>query len=571
MTTIYPEGPSKRPRTLPQLVVPDACDIELTVEANVDRGISGTWSNQANMPAGCTFGLEIEYEYKESTWDYFHNYGRFNNHQRQNPNQPSFIAYGLKPGVTYDFRIVAVNAAGRKNESNVASATVRYDTSATADANSPEHVRAQADNSSGVLVTWGEYTAPGGRTVSAIVVEWKTGTGAAMTAEVPHSTDTQSDYVNRRHRITGLTDGQVYTVRAAARTYETDDATKTTSDAWSVPAPPIRVWSEPTQLWFIDSTPSYNRTISRVFMTSDSNKTWGSTVCSASSNGGSAGTINCPTGTLVSLSAGGTITVGITGMRSGETASSSPSVGVAGGGTGFLAHASGGAAASDGNAATNEGRIVVVWDAAGTSQIIGSLDAYVVQHRKQNADSTWPDWPSGHVQTDTSERIHTFNGLADGTWQVRVRARAANVEDHDGDPNTDPKTVHRLGFTSEILTVTVDSEGTGTVRPRAPHVTPGASQSLIVEWELPASGSIPFAYEVRHRLASATGDVWSESTVLRPRLTSRICSPSGCVNPRRYEITGLTAGVKYDVDVRAENANGWGEWTRAFGHEFPND
>ena len=137
VTTIYPQGPSKRPRALPQIAVPEACDLNLTVEANVDRGISGTWSNSATMPAGCAVGLEIEYEYKESTWDHFRNYGRFNNHQQQNPNQPSFIAYGLKPDVTYDFRIVAVDAAGRKNESNVASATVVYDADATADANSP--------------------------------------------------------------------------------------------------------------------------------------------------------------------------------------------------------------------------------------------------------------------------------------------------------------------------------------------------------------------------------------------------------------------------------------------------
>ena len=49
-------------------------------------------------------------------------------------------------------------------------------------------------------------------------------------------------------------------------------------------------------------------------------------------------------------------------------------------------------------------------------------DAWEVQHRKQNADETWPTWRTGHIITDTTARSHTFTGLADGIWQVHVRA-----------------------------------------------------------------------------------------------------------------------------------------------------
>ena len=51
-----------------------------------------------------------------------------------------------------------------------------------------------------------------------------------------------------------------------------------------------------------------------------------------------------------------------------------------------------------------------------------------------------------------------------------------------------------MGFTSEILTVTVNAGNAAAVTPTGIRVTPGDSQSLIVERELPTGGSIPYAY-----------------------------------------------------------------------------
>ena len=79
--------------------------------------------------------------------------------------------------MSYDFRVAAYDASNDKYEtSGDTSATiVSDDPSATADANSPGDVRLYADNNGGAVVRWGEVTAPTGRTLSAYVVEWKTG------------------------------------------------------------------------------------------------------------------------------------------------------------------------------------------------------------------------------------------------------------------------------------------------------------------------------------------------------------------------------------------------------------
>ncbi|MDE2747139.1 MAG: SwmB domain-containing protein, partial [Chloroflexota bacterium] len=102
--------------------------------------------------------------------------------------------------------------------------------------------------------------------------------------------------------------------------------------------------------------------------------------------------------------------------------------------------------------------------------------------------------------------------------------------------------------------------------------------SLVVEWEPPSGGgSAVYAYQVRHRRGdydySTGGGEWTEGPEIYPRQTWRICRKSsvdGCENPRSYAITGLIAGRKHDVAVRAKNANGWGDW-RWIGHfNIPN-
>lgn len=100
-------------------------------------------------------------------------------------------------------------------------------------------------------------------------------------------------------------------------------------------------------------------------------------------------------------------------------------------------------------------------------------------------------------------------------------------------------------------------------------MTPG-NRKLTVEWALLDRGSVPIAYQVRHRLQGTTD--WTESGTLAPRPTTLICSSRfECVNPRRHEITGLIADRPYEVELRARNANGWSSWYTSIVRPGPPD
>lgn len=533
----YPSGDSDGLVTMEANEVPDAC-ISLAIKPYARNAVSGriTSINGTGCEARATFDLEL----KRSSDDYWRGYSalpwRYVDTQ-SDASLPHFIFYGIDPNVAYDFRISAYDASGDKYATTGQSVTITsQDPSATADANSPAGVRLFANNHGNLVVLWDAFTAPAGRTLTNMVVEWKscadpnsaTGcTGAASSATV--------DASDTRHRITGLTDGLYYTVRVAAHTHANGQPPSTATNAWSVWAPAVRTWFEPTQVWLTAA----QHASGRFFVQSKNNKNFGgATVCSGSSAEGDI-SINCPDGTLVHVEATGSINVAARYELDGVRVSSTRSSGREGGPGAPAVFASGG-----------DGTLVVEWDEAGTNGAVGSIDQYIVRHRSGTSGS-WTNTVKG-----VNDRSHTFTGLANGTWQVHVRAR---TDGNDNDPNTQDTT--RLGFQSEILTITLASGNTATVELPRVRVIPGDSQSLIVEWDLVTSGSLPYAYQVRHRASGATS--WTRSDHLFPRATQRICLSIVCdnSNPRNYTITGLTGGTRYEVEVRARNANGWGEWT----------
>ncbi len=556
----YAEGDSEELVTAQANSVPDAC-MTLAVQPYSHNAISGKIASVNGT--GCMARETFEIEIKRTADDFWDTYGRFTYPGRleDNPfrpawsivnpdfaNQPDFVFGSREPYVGYDFRIAAYDASGSKYTTNPASATVvAEDPADTADANSPGNVRVWADNNDGLMVTWDAAAVAAGRTLSAYVVEWKTADGTAMTKEIESDSSPSSEFARRLTRITGLTNDVRYTVRVAARTHPNGQSTDT-SDAWSVRAPGVRTWSEPTQLWFSERTPSY--IIGRVYVYVVSNKNWGNVSCPISSTGGSPNTVNCPINNLVSHAVAGTVTVN----ANYSLGASASSVGEVGGPHAPVVYASAGAAPSDNDVNTHEGRIAVAWDAAGSTGVVGSIDAYIVQHRS-GTSGAWTETIKA-----AGDRSHTIGSLADGTYQVRVRARS---DGNDNNPNTTDTA--KLGFTSAILTVKVSAADTGTVSPRV-DATLGDSGSFTVHWELPDSGSVPHAWQVRHRL-QGTAD-WTESPELFPRMTRRICAFDGtvqrddgtCENPRRYEVSGLTGGSVYDLGVRFRNANGWSDW-----------
>ena len=94
--------------------------------------------------------------------------------------------------------------------------------------------------------------------------------------------------------------------------------------------------------------------------------------------------------------------------------------------------------ASDGN-----GKLLVGWETA-TAAVTGAINAHVVERCQQNADATWPRTWTAEVKA-TTDQEHAFTGIANGTWQVRVRAKN-DADDMDNAANI-------LGITSETLTV----------------------------------------------------------------------------------------------------------------------
>ncbi len=421
-------------------------------------------------------------------------------------------------------------------------------TNNTSDPNSPRNLRVETDNHSGAYVAWdAPASLATGRTLSGYVVEWKAGT---TTATATVSADTTS------HRITGLTDGTTYTVRVAARTTGTSPATQ---DAWAAPAPPITAWSEPLQVWFSGQTPRIVGGIIAGIQTA-TNKTWTSIICSLLITGPPS-LANCPAGAEITVEPPGGIigllTVTATAALDGVSVSTSTS-GKPGGPTGFQSSTSAGANLSDDNPTTHEGKFVIAWEGTATPGTTETLRYYV--GRRAGTTGNFGNW----AQKTANDRSHTYTGLPDGTYQVTVLASAVTLVDHDNNPITPDREIETDGFTSEIHTVTVDADNTAVPGgPTGGSVTPGrpGSGTLTVEWEPPSVDGSPvhaYAYQVRHRLSGDTA--WTESAMLYPRQTLRICGNVGCDNPRSYEIADLTADSAYEVAVRAHNANGAGSW-----------
>ena len=90
--------------------------------------------------------------------------------------------------------------------------------------------------------------------------------------------------------------------------------------------------------------------------------------------------------------------------------------------------------------------------------------------------------------------------------------------------------------------------------PSVTSVTPGTG-SLTVAWRAPLQpgGAAVTAYDLRHIRGDASSKADSNWTVVR-----RVWSGAGALS---YTLAGLTSSTRYDVQVRAVNAAGEGQWS----------
>ena len=162
-----------------------------------------------------------------------------------------------------------------------------------------------------------------------------------------------------------------------------------------------------------------------------------------------------------------------------------------------------------------------------------TISGYQVEYKKQNSDNTWPtDWTS-HTHSDTNTATN-IDSLTNGSkYRVRVQATSNNGNS---------------GWTSAV-------EGTPAAVPDAPDtptLTAGDAK-IDISWSEPSNnnGSAVTDYDVRYRACTATpktctsSPTWGSWSTISHTGTATAASKSS-----------LTNGTAYQVQVRAQNANG---------------
>ena len=395
----------------------------------------------------------------------------------------------------------------------------------TADSNSPRNLAAESHYGTGISSFRWDAPASGG-TVTAYVVQWEeaaTGTKkeATLTAAA-RSYDVGGKWLARWVRVAATTvNGNAY----AKALFTPDD---------------------PLQVWFGGEVhgPAPKAINNQIFMNVTASEL-ASVKCRMLQGMGNPSVsnnevANCPPGTLVSLPQPAKTTFPVWA----EAVSLADESDIAATHLEFVAN---GPFPPDAWASGGNGRLRVAWnEPAHNSVQVGAINGYRVEYRSRNADGTWTDWNTDTVKAAT-DRSHTFTGLVEGTWQVRVRAK---TDGDDDNPNNNPDS-EVLGTTSTVRTVAVSAANSNLPGAPSGWVVVG-SQKLTVSWQRPDTdeGSLVHGYTVRHKVSTAADSAYVETKAYpRPGIAS------GSV-----ALTGLTGGTAYVVQVRSHNANGDSSW-----------
>ena len=152
-----------------------------------------------------------------------------------------------------------------------------------------------------------------------------------------------------------------------------------------------------------------------------------------------------------------------------------------------------------------------------------AITDYDVQYSSDDG-ATWTEWNAGNTGTTTSA---TITGLTNGT-EYLVQVRAANTL---GDGPWSPSATVIAGAPPA---------------PEAPTLASGNAQ-LAVSWTAPAhNGSAITDYDVQYK--ATTANTWTSHAFTGSETSTTISS-------------GIANGTEYEVQVRATNGNGTGEWS----------
>ena len=183
-----------------------------------------------------------------------------------------------------------------------------------------------------------------------------------------------------------------------------------------------------------------------------------------------------------------------------------------------------GVSAGSGDPQVAEQEIVVRWSPAISNG--AAVDRYEVRWRRASGGS----WSSGSV--GASAAGFWMTGLAsDTSFEIQVRAR------------------NSVGWGPWSATVSASTERVASV-PDAPGgvSVSGGDGSVTVSWRVPpGNGAAITEQQIRWRQAS--GGSWTSA------------SPSASATS--FTISGLRDGTDYQVQVRAQNSEGWGAWSQS--------
>ena len=163
--------------------------------------------------------------------------------------------------------------------------------------------------------------------------------------------------------------------------------------------------------------------------------------------------------------------------------------------------------------------------------------------------------PDGHRLTYTLEGPGKDSFTITSAGQIRTRS-PLNHEERDEYSLTvkvDDRQRKNNSVAAKSVTIEVTDRSEQPSAPRAPRVAgiPGSTDSVRVTWDEPANtGPDITHYSVQYAVGGSS-DAFQRVTV-----------PTGAAD-RSVIITGLTAGTRYNVQVRAESPEGHSDWSRS--------
>ena len=472
--------------------------------------------------------------------------------KQKNSSTTSTSVSGLTNGTAYRVKVRASNAAGDSDWSTETEGTP----GAPAAPGQPTLTRGD----SRLTVTW---TAPSNRgdTISSYTVAYCnsandcTDNNNWSEENVSDRTDPNDpdSKVVTTHALTGLTNGTTYTVRVRADNLRGSGGWSPTRNGTPATTP-----GTPTSLTL--TAKSRGLDVSWTAPTDDGGSAiTGSKVqyraCTATPKTCTGDTPTWGSWVSRNVSGGGATTYSITGLTNG-TKYEVQVAAVNNVGTGSYTSSTSATPAALPSKPTNlaveakHEALQVSWTAAvGNGSVISGYD---VQYRACNKSAdltcasspTWGAWQT-HTHDDTATTT-SIDTLTNGTkYQVQVQAKSNNGNS---------------GWTTSV-------SGTPAAVPDAPDeptLTSGDTQ-ISVSWSAPANdnGSTVTDYDVRYRKCTATPKTCASSANSTWGSWSNRSGETTSDTATSATLASLTNGTAYQVQVRAQNANGEGPWSSA--------